>query len=113
MCLFAKFFEIYLFDLLIKYRIQIIIREVFLYLKIIKRLHNILHSYMIKIFLLIFFVWLCSSRLFQTSMKFSNLGINRGWLYLDKMSFAPGTVSFTAMTIVSGIPYGGDGLVTI
>jgi hypothetical protein len=46
-------------------------------------------------------------------MKFSNLGINRGWLYLDKMSFAPGTVSFAAMTIVSGIPYGGDGLVTI
>ncbi len=46
-------------------------------------------------------------------MKFSNIGFNHGWIYLDKMSFAPGTVSINVMTIVSGIPYGGDGIITI
>jgi hypothetical protein len=54
-----------------------------------------------------------SARIFQTSMKMSNIGINNGWIYLDKMTFAPGTVSVNVMTITSGIPYGRDGIVTI
>lgn len=68
---------------------------------------------MFKILLLFYLIWQCWSRIFQTSMKLSNLGINKGWVYLDKMTFAPGIVSVQVMTILSGIPYGESGIVTI
>ena len=45
-----------------------------------------------QLFMLTILVYLSSSRLFQTTMKFSTFGKNKGWIYLDKMSFAPGTV---------------------
>lgn len=45
-----------------------------------------------QLFMFMIFIYLSSSRLFQTTMKFSNFGRNKGWIYLDKMSFAPGTV---------------------
>jgi hypothetical protein len=31
------------------------------------------------------------SRYFETSVKFTLLGRNKGWVYVDKMTFAPGT----------------------
>ncbi len=68
---------------------------------------------LITIVCFVFHFWESAARIFQTSMKMSNMGINRGWIYLDKMTFAPGTVTVNAMTIASGIPYGGDGMVTI
>ncbi len=68
---------------------------------------------MLKMIIFVLLLWQCTTRVFQTSMKLSNLGINRSWLYLDKMSFAPGTVTVKFTTIVSGIPYAGDGIVTI
>lgn len=34
---------------------------------------------------------LASARFFETSIKFSLFGHNEGWVYVDKMTFAPGT----------------------
>ncbi len=68
---------------------------------------------LIAILCFMFHFWQCQTRIFQTSMKMSNIGINKGWIYLDKMAFAPGTVTVNGRTITSGIPYGGDGTVTI
>lgn len=58
-------------------------------------------------------ICLSVSRVFETSMKFSNLGKNDGWIYLDKMSFAPGTVEYKIKTEPKGIPYGAGGSVTL
>ena len=68
---------------------------------------------LITVICLMLHFWESTARIFQTSMKMSNIGINRGWIYLDKMTFAPGTVTVDVMTIASGIPYGDDGMVTI
>lgn len=46
-------------------------------------------------------------------MKFSYIGSNNGWVYLDKMSFAPGKVEYRMKTTVKGIPYGQGGRIVI
>jgi len=46
-------------------------------------------------------------------MKLSNLGSNDGWIYLDKMTFAPGEVEYRMKTTTSGIPYGSAGKVIV
>jgi hypothetical protein len=46
-------------------------------------------------------------------MKFTNFGRHEGWIYLDKMSFAPGTVEYKIKTEPKGIPYGSGGTVTL
>lgn len=46
-------------------------------------------------------------------MKFSNFGKNNGWIYLDKMTFAPGTVEYKIRTEPKGIPFGAGGTVTL
>ena len=53
------------------------------------------------------------SRVLETLMKVSFIGRNDGWVFLDKMTFAPGTVLFKVLTSTNGIPYGTDGTVTI
>ncbi len=58
-------------------------------------------------------ICLCANRVFETSMKFSNFGKNDGWIYLDKMSFAPGTVEYKIKTEPKGIPYGAGGTITL
>jgi hypothetical protein len=35
-------------------------------------------------------IMIASPRIFETEFKFSLLGRNKGWIYLDKMTFAPG-----------------------
>lgn len=48
---------------------------------------------MSKIFLVLSsLLVLALSRYFETSLKFSLFGKNKGWIYVDKMTFAPGTV---------------------
>ena len=45
-----------------------------------------------KIFLIVsLLLILTKSRYFETSFKFSLFGRNKGWMYVDKMTFAPGT----------------------
>ncbi len=34
------------------------------------------------------------SRIFQSTYKASALGKNKSWIYLDKMSFQPGTANY-------------------
>jgi hypothetical protein len=46
-------------------------------------------------------------------MKYAFIGENKGWVYLDKMTFAPGTVDFQMRTETYGIPFGPGGKVTI
>lgn len=58
-------------------------------------------------------VSVCACRVFETSMKFTNFGRHEGWIYLDKMSFAPGTVEYKIKTEPKGIPYGSGGTVTL
>lgn len=47
-----------------------------------------------------------SARYFQTSFKFSLLGKNKGWVYIDKMTFAPGSARIYVETTTEGLPYG-------
>lgn len=47
-----------------------------------------------------------SSRYFETSFKFSLFGRNKGWIYVDKMTFAPGIATIEFETRTSGLPYG-------
>ncbi len=49
----------------------------------------------------------------ETSMKFSHIANNKGGVYLNKMSFAPGTIWYQTKMMVKGIPYGNGGSVTI
>lgn len=51
---------------------------------------------------------LVAARYFETSLKFSLFGRNEGWVYVDKMTFAPGTARVELETSTSGIPYSGD-----
>jgi hypothetical protein len=53
---------------------------------------------MIKYLLILFLAWQCLGRMFETSMKFNHIGKNNGWVYLNKMSFAPGTIWFKVRT---------------
>ena len=61
-------------------------------------LHNIL--------LLCALFLLAAGRHFETSVKFTLLGRNKGWVYLDKMTFAPGTARIAFETATEGLPYG-------
>jgi len=45
------------------------------------------------IFILFAMSTLSSGRIFETQFKFSLLGRNKGWVYLDKMTFAPGAAT--------------------
>lgn len=68
----------------------------FIYRKIIYiRFDSLIHfiiNKMLKLFLILtIIINLTQSRYFETSFKFSLLGRNRGWMYIDKMTFAPGT----------------------
>ncbi len=48
---------------------------------------------MSKIFLVInSIIVLTISRYFETSLKFTQFDKDKGWIYIDKMTFAPGTV---------------------
>jgi hypothetical protein len=49
---------------------------------------------------------LSSGRIFETQFKFSLLGRNKGWVYLDKMTFAPGAATVEIETFTTGLPYG-------
>lgn len=42
-------------------------------------------------------------------MKFSHIANNNGWVYLNKMSFAPGSAWFQTQMGIKGIPYGNGG----
>ena len=68
---------------------------------------------MLRLLLVFLFYWQCCSRMFETSMKFSHIAKNNGWIYLNKMSFAPGTVWYQINMGTQGIPYGNGGLVTV
>ena len=46
------------------------------------------------------------ARYFEISFKFTLLARNRGWIYLDKMTFAPGNARVELETRTTGIPYG-------
>lgn len=43
------------------------------------------------ILLLATLLHLADSRYYQTSIKFTLFGQNKGWVYIDKMTFSPGT----------------------
>lgn len=61
--------------------------------------------FILSIIILVTFV---CSRHFETSFKFSLLGRNKGWVYVDKMTFAPGIASVELDTFTTGKPYGRD-----
>lgn len=48
---------------------------------------------MVRILLSIILLQLAYSRYFETSLKFTLFGRNKGWVYIDKMTFAPGTAT--------------------
>lgn len=45
------------------------------------------------IIILVTLVVLSQGRIFETQFKFTLLGRNNGWVYLDKMTFAPGAAT--------------------
>lgn len=49
---------------------------------------------------------LSTGRIFETQFKFSLFGRNKGWVYLDKMTFAPGAATVEIETFTTGLPYG-------
>ena len=62
---------------------------------------------MFKLFLILSSILIfVSSRYFETTLKFSLFGRNKGWVYVDKMTFAPGTATIEFETRTSGLPYG-------
>jgi hypothetical protein len=67
----------------------------------------------LKLLAFILFYHQVVARLFETELKFSYFGANQGWLYLDKMTFAPGKVAYRFTSIVNGIPFGQQGWVHI
>jgi hypothetical protein len=60
------------------------------------------------IIIVLAFANLSSGRIFETQFKFSLFGRNKGWVYLDKMTIAPGAATMEINTYVTGIPYGRD-----
>lgn len=46
------------------------------------------------------------SRYFETALKFTLFARNKGWVYLDKMTFAPGMASIEFDTHITGLPFG-------
>jgi hypothetical protein len=63
---------------------------------------------MVRILLSILLIQFVSSRYFVTTLKFNLFGINKGWVYIDKMTFAPGTATVELKTYTTGAPYGRD-----
>lgn len=62
---------------------------------------------MVKLFLIFSSILaLTVSRYFETSFKFSLLGRNKGWVFVDKMTFAPGNARVEFETRTTGLPYG-------
>jgi hypothetical protein len=51
-------------------------------------------------------VSLSTARIFETQFKFTLFGINKGWIYLDKMTIAPGNATIVLETHTTGLPYG-------
>lgn len=45
-----------------------------------------------------------SARVFETELKFSLFHLNKGWVFLDKMTFDRGRAEFTLETWVDGTP---------
>lgn len=68
---------------------------------------------MIQTIIITALLWVSMNRTFETQMKFSNFGKSDGWIFLDKMSFAPGTVEYRIRTSPKGIPYGAGGPVIL
>lgn len=67
----------------------------------------IITSHMFKIFLLLVALLLqAQARYFETALKFTLFARNKGWVYLDKMTFAPGTASVEFDTHITGLPFG-------
>lgn len=56
--------------------------------------------------LILAFLALAAARIFETEFKFTLFGINKGWIYLDKMTFAPGSATIVLETYTTGLPYG-------
>lgn len=52
---------------------------------------------------------LTQSRIFETSFKFDLLGKNKGWIFIDKMTIAPGSATAITELSVTGIPNGRGG----
>jgi hypothetical protein len=46
------------------------------------------------------------ARHFETTIKFTLFGRNKGWIFIDKMTFAPGAARVIFETSVTGLPYG-------
>lgn len=46
------------------------------------------------------------ARHFETTIKFTLFGRNKGWIFIDKMTFAPGAARVIFETSVTGVPYG-------
>ena len=49
---------------------------------------------------------LSDSRIFQSTFQFSLIGRNNGWMYLDKMTFAPDQAEVIFDTYTKGTPLG-------
>ena len=65
---------------------------------------------MFKIFLLLVTLTaIAETRYFETALKFTLFARNKGWVYLDKMTFAPGTASVEFDTHITGLPFGRNG----
>lgn len=56
--------------------------------------------------LLLVLISLSHSRIFETSFKFTLLGRNKGWIFIDKMTIAPGMATAITELSVTGLPYG-------
>jgi hypothetical protein len=53
--------------------------------------YNFIINTMAKLFLIFaYIIVIAAARYFETSFKFTQFGRNKGWIYLDKMTFAPG-----------------------
>jgi hypothetical protein len=62
---------------------------------------------MIKILIILSSILVLTfTRYFETSFKFTLFGRNKGWVYIDKMTFAPGNARVEFETKTSGLPYG-------
>jgi hypothetical protein len=48
------------------------------------------------------------TRIYENSYPFTTLGNARGWIFIDKMTFAPGTARIVFQTTVTGTPKGRD-----
>lgn len=55
---------------------------------------------------LVALVTLAQGRFFESQYSFTIFGRNKGWIYLDKMTIAPGYATMEITTWVTGLPYG-------